>query len=65
MRTSDIEVSTREYEWSTGKAPRGTGNWAFNIGGEVEFIYGSYTEAKKLAQIAAKKLGLWSIKVLP
>ena len=25
------EFSTYEYVWSHGKAPRGTGNWAFGI----------------------------------
>ena len=52
------------YEFSTGYKPRGMGNWAFKIGSEEKFIYGSYSDAKKEAISYAASKGISSIKVL-
>ena len=60
-----IRVSTREYEFSHGKQPKGRGHWAFQIGERVGFIDGTYTEAKKLAGKQAKQEGVEIIEVLP
>ena len=49
-----IEVSTREYEFSHGKKPRGYGNWAFFFDGATDvgaakWFTGKFSEAKKMA----------------
>lgn len=52
------------YEFYTGYKPRGVGNWAFKIGSEEKFIYGSYSNAKKEAISYAASKGVSRIKVL-
>jgi len=48
-----IEFSTRKYQASHGKSPKGRGQWAFeNSTGEMFFTTGgavTYTDAKKQA----------------
>jgi hypothetical protein len=60
-----MEVSTTEYEFSHGKNPRGTGQWAFFFDGESEPFWhtGSYAEAKKMAIKYAVAKGHARIKV--
>lgn len=55
-----------QYEFTWGHRPRGTGSWAFEIGGKTEFIPGllTYTEAKKAAAKIAEERGVSTIKVL-
>ena len=60
-------VDTTQYEASHGKAPRGIGYWAFQIGDE-EWFYGcltSYSNAKKAAQVIANQKKVITISVLP
>lgn len=60
-----VRVSTRKYEASHGRLPRGWGRWAFQIGEQIEWFAGTYTEAKKLATKRARKAGVSVIEVLP
>lgn len=60
---SKVTVSNTEYIFAHGKAPSGTGNWAFEIDGEVEFFYGKFSEAKNKAVTLAAKKGIHKIKV--
>lgn len=62
---SGIEINTREFEFSHGKKPRGTGYWAFEVAGETFWHAGSYAEGKKFAIALAVKRGVRTIKVLP
>ncbi len=52
------EFSTRLYEFSHGKAPRGYGSWAFSIeGGEPVWAPSStYADARKWAKAKAAEL---------
>lgn len=54
-----VTVSTTEFEFSHGKAPRGYGCWAFffDHGDEPQFFTGNYSAAKKaaVAYAVAKK----------
>lgn len=50
-------ITTREFEASHGRKPRGYGNWGFrNAAGDVQWITGTYTAAK--AQLPA---GTWTV----
>ena len=42
-----IEFTTRDYEASHGRKPRGRGLWWFDIDGNEFLVYGTLTEAKK------------------
>lgn len=60
--------SNDEYIKALGKAPRGTGMWAFSTHrmpepDEIKWFYGSLTEAKKQAKAAFEKGA--TIYVLP
>jgi hypothetical protein len=52
--TTKIYFNTRRYEYSHGKAPRGTGFWAFSILDTVYFFQGSLTEGKAMAKTVAR-----------
>jgi hypothetical protein len=70
-----IEFLTTTYEWSTGKAPRGRGSWAFTTSETRDEVFFSpsmtYTEARawmtaKLRAMApADFAGFVTVKVLP
>lgn len=48
---ANIEVrGKRNYEWTNGKKPRGTGHWLFKIGKEEKSFYGSFTDAQAKAR---------------
>ena len=52
-----IEFSTRNYEWTYGKSPRGRGGWWFFFEGTYEFSYvGTYAEAKKACRDYIKSI---------
>lgn len=51
------------YRFANGVKPKGRGSWAFEIGDKTEFIYGSYSEAKKEAIKRAAKLGISRVKL--
>ena len=69
---SEISVSDSSYRMSLGRAPRGTGNWAFSIGSREAFNdvtkafwhNGSYTEAVKAAKKEAQKRGKTIVYVM-
>ena len=60
-----VQVSTSMYQFSHGKMPRGKGNWAFNIRGEVVFLPGMYSDVKITARKMANESGVSTIKLLP
>ena len=75
MTTPRVEFSTREYEFSHGRRPRGYGYWAFEIkegGEEIKWFQGYLPAARKLAKAWAKAAaaaagynGDLTIEVLP
>ena len=63
-----VEFSTRKYEFSHGKTPRGTGGWGFYPVGNpdtVAFFYGSLTEAKRQAREWAREHSFTALEVAP
>jgi hypothetical protein len=60
-----VKVQTHLYVFGHAKSPRGNGNWAFNIRGEVITLVGMYSKAKKSACQIADEFGVNSIKLLP
>lgn len=60
-----IEFNTTEFQFSHGHAPRGYGNWAFQIAGETFWHTGKYAEAKKFARAMAVTKKVSIVKVLP
>lgn len=58
-----VRVSYENYIFVHGKAPRGTGNWAFILDGEARFYEGSFASARALAVKDAVALGLHNIQV--
>lgn len=42
-----IEFSTRDYQWTYGKQPKGRGYWFFFFEGYEFSASGTYAEAKK------------------
>lgn len=68
-----FSITSRDYERSHGKLPRGTGSWAFKFYpldneddayGNVKFFNGSYTDAKKQAKEYGLKYGYTSADTL-
>ena len=71
-----IEFSNRAYERSHGKMPKGTGMWGFALHSnpepdEMQFFYGSLTQAKAqakahYAQVAQQNgTSLMTIYIMP
>ena len=66
-----LEVSTSEYRFSHGGAPRGRGAWRFGLrfyGAWHDFAPRGlllYSEAKNDALKMARKVGADAVKVLP
>lgn len=61
-----IEISTTDYQFSHGKEPRGTGQWAFIFDGNYDepyWAYGSYTQASNDARKLAVAKGFTKIAV--
>ena len=66
MAASKVQVSTWRWEFSNnGARPRGYGYWGFEIGGEVKFYRGQYSECKAQAQREAAARGIEHITLLP
>lgn len=70
MTRSTVTVSTRSYEASHGRQPRGTGSWAFFFDGERDVAQawwssGSapYREARAAAVAEARRRGASSVEV--
>lgn len=63
---SQVTISDSQYRFSTGKAPKGYGNWAFYLGDDDDkpiFFQGSYADAKKKAVREAANRGVNKIRV--
>lgn len=62
-----IEVSTRKFEFSHGRKPKGDGGWIFKIGSEEWDAPGrlTYGKAVQAAKAYAKKKGATQIEVMP
>ena len=62
-----IEFTTREYEFTHGRQPRGYGQWAFFFDGESEpqWYTGRFSDAKKSARAYAASKGHRQVKVGP
>ena len=62
-----VEVRTTAYAFAHGKAPRGTGAWAFVIGCRPDLFWftGSYGEAKRAAVAEARRRGAIRVEVQP
>lgn len=63
---SQVTISDSRYRFSTGKAPKGYGNWAFYLGDDDDkpiFFQGSYADAKKKAVREAANRGVNKIRV--
>jgi hypothetical protein len=50
-----IHVSTRQYEFSHGKLPRGRGYWAFFFDGETEAFWSTPNTLYRVAINDAKR----------
>jgi len=61
---SQIEVKTSNYVNTYGKAPKGFGQWAFQIGDSIGWITDTYSEAVKVAKRSAQRQGIDRIDVL-
>lgn len=65
-----IEFSTREYEFTHGRTPKGYGHWGFTFEGHEFWATGTYAEAKKACRKEVKRLaperydGFVTVKVL-
>lgn len=63
-----ITFSNDKYLFSHGKAPRGCGQWAFQLGrnGRMVFWFGTLSDAKKAVKDIAKREGfMGTIYVMP
>lgn len=62
---ASVQVSTTEFQAAHGRAPRGSGTWAFFFAGEVEarWFRGTFTEAKSQATRAAAAAHVRSVSV--
>lgn len=64
-----VEVSTTQYQFAHGKAPRGRGYWAFEFPGQGTnqpwFAPGqqSYSEARRAAVAEANRRGVCFVRV--
>jgi len=63
-----ITISTRAYELSHGRKPKGRGSWAFFFDGmtdinDAKWFQGTYTEGLKLARAWAFTKGHHTIEV--
>jgi hypothetical protein len=70
MRQTRVEFdasSARDYEFTHGHRPRGTGNWCFGLGrggAWTQFWFnGSYTDGKRAAVREARGLGCDTVVV--
>lgn len=65
--STKINVSTRKFEFSHGKKPKGDGGWIFKIGSEEWEAPGrnTYGKAVTKAKAYAKKKGATEIEVMP
>lgn len=65
-KASAVRFSTAAYQFAHGKAPRGTGLWAFRAPGsdrDLFFFNGSLSEAKKAAAQHFATVGVVVVEV--
>lgn len=55
---SSVEINSDRFRAYNGKNPSGFGTWAFNMGGDVVFFSGKYSDAKKQAIEEAARRGV-------
>lgn len=68
MNRSPVEVVTSEFEFSHGRAPRGFGSWAFEIGcgREIFWVHQSrFAPARAAAVREARRVGENMVTVMP
>jgi len=65
---STIRIETMPFQRSHSRAPRGEGMWAFAFGTESSepfFASGTFAEARRAAEIEARRRGVRVVFVLP
>lgn len=66
----NVTVSTRDYQFSHNRAPRGYGSWAFAFDGaeqmhEIFWVHSAtYTQARKAAVAEARRRGARDVEVM-
>ena len=66
-----IEFTDREYWHSHMKAPKGRGHWAFEFNGQILWVAGTLSEAKRACKEEIRKIvpadytGTVWVKILP
>ena len=62
-----VQVSTTQFQFAHGRAPRGQGRWwFFGVGDQDGWCFsftGTYSEAKAAARKAAAEDGVWRVEV--
>ncbi len=58
-----VRVGYENYIFAHGTAPRGTGNWAFDLNGEFRCYSGTFTSSRAQAVKDALSMGLRNIQV--
>ncbi len=58
-----VRVGYENYIFVHGTAPRGTGNWAFDLDGEFRFYSGAFASSRAQAVKDALSMGLRNIQV--
>lgn len=58
-----VRVGYENYIFAHGIAPRGTGNWAFDLNGEFRFYSGTFTSCRAQAVRDALSMNLHNIQV--
>ena len=67
MTQTHINLNISDYEWNHGHAPRGQGNWAFQVEGEQNWreYKGTFAKVRKQLDKDLKAEGLpQGVKVL-
>jgi hypothetical protein len=67
MTTTFDQDSSRDYEFTHGRRPRGVGDWSFSLhrnGASTQFaVSGSFTAARREALREARSLGCDTVTV--
>ena len=63
VTASRVHVDDTMFRFAHGRAPRGTGRWAFDMDGDTFFSEGTFTEAKAAARKEAARRGVVRVKV--
>lgn len=68
IKLNEVEISTRDYEFAHGHAPRGRGSWAFYFPDDLRTAWWApalllYSEACRHARAEAQRRGVDSVSV--